>query len=79
MIHSWANGTVEDTGPLTIKRMETIDDEVTVHARRFIQDAQRSGTPFFVWFNTTHMHFRTHTKPGAAARPAGGNRPTTTP
>jgi len=63
VIHSWANGTVEDTGPLTIKRMETIDDEVTVHARRFIQDAQRSGTPFFVWFNTTHMHFRTHTKP----------------
>ena len=46
-----------------MKRMETIDDEVTVHARRFIEDAKSSGTPFFVWFNTTHMHFRTHTKP----------------
>jgi arylsulfatase A-like enzyme len=63
VIHSWAEGKIEDTGPLTMKRMETIDDEVTVHARRFIEDAKRSGTPFFVWFNTTHMHFRTHTKP----------------
>ena len=62
VIHSWADGTIEDTGPLTMKRMETIDEEVTVHARRFIQDAQRSGAPFFVWFNTTHLHFRTHTK-----------------
>ena len=63
VIHSWADGKIEDTGPLTMKRMETIDDEVTVHARRFIEDAKRAGTPFFVWFNTTHMHFRTHTKP----------------
>ena len=63
VIHSWADGKIEDTGPLTMKRMETIDDEVTVHARRFIEDAKRDGTPFFVWFNTTHMHFRTHTKP----------------
>jgi arylsulfatase A-like enzyme len=45
-----------------MKRMETIDEEVTVHARRFMEDAKGSGTPFFVWFNTTHMHFRTHTK-----------------
>ena len=43
--------------------METVDDEVTVHARRFIEDARRDNTPFFVWFNTTHMHFRTHAKP----------------
>jgi arylsulfatase A-like enzyme len=63
VIHSSADGKIEDTGPLTMKRMETIDDEVTVHARRFIEDAKSSGTPFFVWFNTTHMHFRTHTKP----------------
>ena len=71
MIHSWADGKIEDTGPLTMKRMETIDDEVTVHARRFIEDAKRDGTPFFVWFNTTHMHFRTHTKPESRS----GDRP----
>jgi arylsulfatase len=63
VIHSWADGTIEDTGPLTRKRMETIDDEVTVEALRFIRDAQAADTPFFVWFNTTHMHFRTHCKP----------------
>jgi arylsulfatase len=63
VIHSWADGRIEDTGALTRKRMQTIDDEVTAHARRFIEDAQRGGAPFFVWFNTTHMHFRTHVKP----------------
>ncbi len=63
VIHSWADGRIEDTGPLTKKRMETIDDEVTVEALRFIREANESDTPFFVWFNTTHMHFRTHCKP----------------
>jgi arylsulfatase A-like enzyme len=66
VIHSWANedGTqrIEDTGPLTKKRMETIDEEVLPEAQRFIRDAHESDTPFFMWFNTTHMHFRTHTK-----------------
>jgi arylsulfatase A-like enzyme len=65
VIHSWANddGTqrIEDTGPLTRKRMETIDSEVLVEAQRFIRDAAEGDAPFFVWFNTTHMHFRTHT------------------
>jgi len=51
---------IEDTGSLTKKRMETIDDEVTEHAIRFIREAVASGEPFFVWFNTTGMHFRTH-------------------
>jgi arylsulfatase A-like enzyme len=67
VIHSWANadGTqrVEDTGPLTRKRMETIDDEVMAAAVDFIERQRDSGTPFFVWVNTTHMHFRTHVKP----------------
>jgi arylsulfatase A-like enzyme len=63
VLHSWADGRIEDTGPLTKKRMETIDDEVTVEALRFIGEAKDSETPFFVWFNTTHMHFRTHGKP----------------
>ena len=52
---------VEDTGPLTKKRMETIDEEVTEHALRFIDDAHKADKPFFVWYNTTAMHFRTHT------------------
>jgi arylsulfatase len=53
--------TIENTGPLTKKRMETIDDEVTEHALRFIDEAHAAGTPFFLWYNTTAMHFRTHT------------------
>lgn len=63
VIHSFADGRIEDTGPLTRKRMETIDDEALVHAQRFIGEATEADEPFFVWFNTTHMHFRTHTKP----------------
>jgi arylsulfatase A-like enzyme len=63
VIHSRAGGPVEDTGALTRERMESIDDEALAHARRFIRDASEADEPFFVWFNTTHMHFRTHTKP----------------
>ena len=53
---------IEDTGPLTKKRMETIDDEVLEHALDFLDRQAAADTPFFVWFNTTHMHFRTHTR-----------------
>ena len=67
VLHSWANpdGTqrVEDTGPLTKKRMETVDDEFLVAASGFIRDKVDAEQPFFVWFNATHMHFRTHVKP----------------
>jgi len=63
VIHSWADGRIDDTGPLTKKRMETVDSEFLTEAKRFITDAVQAGTPFFVWFNTTHMHFRTHAKP----------------
>jgi arylsulfatase len=52
--------TIEDTGPLTKKRMETIDDEVTDKALGFIDGAHKAGKPFFLWYNTTAMHFRTH-------------------
>ena len=52
--------TIEDTGPLTKKRMETIDDDVTDRAIEFIKKANAAGQPFFVWWNSTHMHFRTH-------------------
>ena len=54
---------IEDTGPLTKKRMETIDDEVLGVALDFIDRQAADDTPFFCWFNTTHMHFRTHRKP----------------
>src|SRR5687768_9076891 len=66
VIHSWANpdGTqrVEDTGPLTKKRMETVDDEFLDAASGFIRDKAAGERPFFLWFNTTHMHLRTHVK-----------------
>jgi arylsulfatase len=62
-----ANGdgtqSIEDTGPLTKKRMETIDDEIVDGAIDFIQRKHTEETPFFLWVNTTHMHFRTHPKP----------------
>jgi arylsulfatase len=54
---------IEDTGPLTQRRMETIDDEVLEHTVDFIERQHAADTPFFIWFNTTHMHLRTHPKP----------------
>jgi arylsulfatase len=67
VLRSWANpdGTqrIEDTGPLTRKRMETADDEFIDAATDFIRRQHEAGAPFFTWVNTTHMHFRTHTKP----------------
>jgi arylsulfatase len=59
---------IEDTGPLTAKRMETIDEEVLEHGLDFIDRQATSETPFFVWFNTTHMHFRTHPKPDSVGQ-----------
>ena len=52
-----------DTGPLTRKRMVTIDDDIAVRAVDFIRRQNKAGKPAFVWVNFTHMHFRTHTKP----------------
>jgi arylsulfatase len=67
VIHSKANGDgtqqIEDTGPLTRKRMETCDEEFLDAAIDFIKRQHEAGVPFFVWFNTTHMHFRTHARP----------------
>jgi len=62
VIHSYADGRIEDTGPLTKKRMETVDDETVAAALRFIRDANAQGTPFFLWWSGTRMHFRTHVK-----------------
>jgi arylsulfatase len=79
VIHSWATDKddstidprfgkvgrqkVEDTGPLTKKRMETCDDEFIAAAKDWIKRQHANGKPFFCWVNTTHMHLRTHTKP----------------
>jgi len=52
----------EDTGPLTKKRMETIDDETVAAAKDFITRQVKAGKPFFTWWNGTRMHFRTHVK-----------------
>ena len=54
---------IKDTGPLTRERMVTIDDDITNRAVDFMQRQQKAAKPFFLWVNTTHMHFRTHTKP----------------
>jgi len=63
VIHSYAGGKIEDTGPLTIKRMETVDEEVTTAALRFMDEAVKDDKPFFVWWNSTRMHIWTHLKP----------------
>jgi arylsulfatase len=67
VLHCWADAKtgqrIENTGPLTKKRMETVDDEFLEGAIAFIRKQHKADTPFFVWFNTTHMHCRTHVKP----------------
>ncbi|WP_149866325.1 arylsulfatase [Tropicimonas marinistellae] len=60
VIKSSADGAIEDTGPLTRKRMETVDDETTAAALDFIDRAHAQGKPFFVWWNSTRMHIFTH-------------------
>ena len=86
VIHSWATEEddnteeprfgcigkqrIEDTGPLTKKRMETIDDETVAACIDFIKRQQAADTPF-VWMNTTYTHLRTHTKPESPAMAAG--------
>jgi arylsulfatase A-like enzyme len=66
VIHAWADGKggqkIDDTGPLTKKRMETIDDETLAAAKDFITRQVKEGKPFFTWWNGTRMHFRTHVK-----------------
>jgi arylsulfatase len=54
--------TIQDTGPLTKKRMETIDEETLAAAKEFIKRQHEAGKPFFCWWNATRMHFRTHVK-----------------
>jgi arylsulfatase len=60
VIKSTAGGTIEDTGPLTKKRMETVDDDTSAAAIDFIKKQTEAGKPWFVWWSGTRMHFRTH-------------------
>jgi arylsulfatase A-like enzyme len=84
VIHSWATDKddateqprwgrvgkqkIEDTGPLTIERMKTCDDEFVASAKDWIKRQHSVGKPWFCWLNTTHMHLRTHTKPGSVGQ-----------
>jgi arylsulfatase len=62
VIKSKAGGKIEDTGPLTKKRMETVDEETLASALDFIERAHKQDKPFFMWWSGTRMHFRTHVK-----------------
>jgi arylsulfatase A-like enzyme len=66
VLHTWANpdGTqkIESTGPLTKKRMETIDEEVTKASLDYLERAKKANKPFFLWWNSTRMHINTHLK-----------------
>jgi arylsulfatase len=79
VIHSWANpdGTqrIENTGPLTKKRMETIDQEVTDAAIDFLKRAKEEGKPFFLWWNSTRMHIWTRLKPESQGKTGFGIYP----
>lgn len=62
VIKSSSDGQIEDTGPLTKKRMETVDEEVTAGALDFLDRAKEADKPFFLWWNSTRMHIWTHLK-----------------
>ena len=65
VIHSSADGKIEDTGPLTTKRMPTVDEEFLAATKDFIDRQVKAGKPFFCWFNSTRMHVFTHLKPAS--------------
>jgi arylsulfatase len=75
VIHSFADGRITDTGPLTRKRMETIDEEVTVKALDFMERAVKAEKPFFLWWNSTRMHIWTHLKPESQGKTGLGVYP----
>jgi arylsulfatase A-like enzyme len=79
VIHTWANpdGTqkIESTGPLTVKRMETIDEEVTKASLDYLDRAKKADKPFFLWWNSTRMHIFTHLKKESAGKTGLGIYP----
>jgi len=79
VLHSWANpdGTqkIVDTGPLTKKRMETVDEEITAAAFDFMERQVKADKPFFCWWNSTRMHVNTHLKPESVGKTGLGVYP----
>jgi len=75
VIHSYSDGRVEDTGPLSRKRMETADEEFTGAAIEFIERAHKAKKPFFVWLSATRMHVWTHLKPESEGKTGIGLYP----
>jgi arylsulfatase A-like enzyme len=79
VIHSWANadGTqrIELTGPLNKKRMETVDEEFTREAIRFLEDSKKENKPFFLWWNSTRMHIWTRLKAASQGKTGLGIYP----
>jgi len=68
VINSFADGRIIDTGPLTIERMRTIDDEVMAKTLNFMETAKKDDKPFFIWWNSTRMHIFTHLKPESVGK-----------
>ncbi len=84
VMHSWATSVedntvdprwgkvgaqkIQNTGPLNMKRMETVDEEFLDGAMKFIEKATKEGKPFFCWFNSTRMHIFTHLKPQSVGK-----------
>src|SRR5215472_10081975 len=91
VLHSWATNTedttvdpqwgkvgkqrIQNTGPLDTKRMETVDEEFLDGTLKFIDQAQKDGKPFFVWFNSTRMHIFTHLKAASRGKTGLGTYP----
>src|SRR5262245_38138942 len=91
VLHSWATTTedstvdpqwgkvgkqrIQNTGPLDTKRMETVDEEFLDGAMKFIDQANKDGKPFFVWFNSTRMHIFTHLKAASKGKTGLGTYP----
>jgi len=72
VIRSRADGEIEDSGPLTKARMETVDEEFLSASLDFIDRAHEQEKPFFVWFNSTRMHYYTHVKDESLGRSGQG-------
>ncbi|MBV7533116.1 arylsulfatase [Chitinophaga sp. sic0106] len=72
VIRSSADGKIEDTGPLTSKRMETIDEEFLGACKDYITKTAKADKPFFVWFNSTRMHVFTHLKAASVGKTGKG-------
>ena len=75
VIKSSADGKIEDTGPLTTKRMETVDEEFLGAALDFMDRQQRANKPWFVYFNPSRMHVWTHLKPASQGKTGLGVYP----